>query len=87
MCVVRQQSFQKEGADLVNRSYMWSRLYINAILETDAGNLPLRIREAEWAIQERLSTSMQIDGAEQELLTGARARLKAPRTERLAKTA
>jgi hypothetical protein len=71
----------------VNRSYMWSRLYINAIMETDSGKLPLRIREAEWAIHQRLSSSLLIDGVEQELLTGARARLNALKTERLAKTA
>ena len=68
-------------------SYMWSRLYVDAILETDSGKLPIRIREAEWAIQQRLSSSLPVDGAEQELMTGARARLRSLKTERLAKTA
>jgi hypothetical protein len=66
---------------------MWSRLYVSAILETDVRKLPLRIREAEWAIQQRLSSSLSIDGAEEELMTGARARLRSLKTERLAKTA
>jgi hypothetical protein len=83
---VRQQFFQKEGAQPV-KSYMWSRLYVNAILETDCRKLPQRIREAEWAIQERFSSSLLIDGAERELLTGARARLTSLKTGRLAKTA
>lgn len=71
----------------VKRSYMWSRFYINAILETDSGKLPLRIREAEWAIQQRLSSSLLIDATEQELISGARAKLKSLKTERIAKTA
>ena len=71
----------------VKISYMWSRLYVNAILETDSGKLPLRIREAEWAMQQRSSSTLPIDGAERELMTGARARLRSLRTERLAKTA
>jgi hypothetical protein len=49
---------------------MWSRLYVDAILETDSRNLPQRIREGEWAIQQRLSSSLPIDGAEEELITG-----------------
>ncbi len=67
-------------------SYMWSRLYVNAILETDSGKLPLRIREAEWAIQQRLSSSLPIDGTEQELLTAAKARLGSLKSERQATT-
>jgi hypothetical protein len=66
---------------------MWSRLYIDAILETDSGKLPLRIREAECAIQQRLSSGLPIGGAERELLIGARARVKTLKTERLARTA
>jgi hypothetical protein len=33
----------------MKKSYVWSRLYVNAILETDTRKLPQRIREAEWA--------------------------------------
>jgi len=54
-------------------------------LETDSRKLPQRIREAEWAIQERLSSSLPVDSAEQEIMTGARARLKSLKIERLAK--
>ena len=60
----------------MKKCYMWSRLYVNAILETDSRKLPQRIREAEWAIQERLSSSLLVDPAEREAITGARARLK-----------
>jgi hypothetical protein len=60
---------------------MWSRLYVNAILATDSRKLLQRIREAEWAIRERLSSSLPIDRAEQELMTGARARLRLLKTE------
>jgi hypothetical protein len=66
----------------MKKSYLWSRLYVNAILETDCRKLPRRIREAEWAIKERLSSSLPIDGAEQELMIGARARLKSLKIER-----
>ena len=66
---------------------MWSRLYVNAILETDSRKLPQRIREAEWAIQQRLSSSLPIGGAEQELMTDATARLRSLKTERMLKTA
>jgi hypothetical protein len=71
----------------MTKCYMWSRPYVNAILETDSRRLPQRIREAEWAIQERLSSSLPVDPAEQESMTGARARLKSLKTERMAKTA
>jgi hypothetical protein len=56
------------------KSYMWSRPYVDAILEADSQRLQERIREAEWAIQQRLSSSLPIDGAERELITGASAR-------------
>jgi hypothetical protein len=69
----------------MKKHYMWSRVYMNAILETDSRKLPQRIREAEWAIQERFSSSLPIDSAEQEIMTGARTRLKMLRTERAAK--
>ena len=71
----------------MKKSYLWSRLYVSAILETDSRKLSRRIREAEWAIKERLSSSLPIDGAEQELMSGARARLKSLKSERMAKTA
>ena len=71
----------------MKKSYLWSRLYVSAILETDSRKLSRRIREAEWAIKERLSSSLPIDGAEQELMSGARARLKSLKNERMAKTA
>jgi hypothetical protein len=67
----------------MKKSYIWSRVYLNAILETDVRKLPQRIREAEWAIQERLSSSLPVDAAEREIMTGARARLKSLRMERL----
>jgi hypothetical protein len=71
----------------MKKSFMWSRLYANAILETDSRKLPQRIREAEWAIKERLSSSLPVDPAEQEIMTGARARLKSLKTERMPRTA
>jgi hypothetical protein len=71
----------------MKKSFMWSRLYVNAILETDSRKLSQRIREAEWAIQKRLSSSLPVDPAEQKIMTGARARLKSLTTERLPKIA
>jgi hypothetical protein len=71
----------------MKKSYMWSRLYVSAILETDSRKLPQRIREAEWAIKERLSSSLPVDPSEQEIIAGARVRLKSLKTERLTKTA
>lgn len=69
----------------MKKSYMWSRIYVDAILETDCRKLARRIREAERAIQERLSSSLPVDVAEQEIITGARARLKSLKTERMRK--
>ena len=71
----------------MKKSYLWSRLYVSAILETDSRKLPRRIREAEWDIKERLSSSMPVDPSEQEIIIGARARLKSLQTERMSKTA
>ena len=61
----------------MSQSSMWSRQYVNAISETDSHKLPVRIREAEKAIRERLSSSLTIDVPERELLTNARGRLQA----------
>jgi len=63
---------------------MWSRLYVNAILETDSRKLPQRIREAERAIRERLFSTSPIAPPEQQILAGARARLKELKGERTA---
>ena len=68
-------------------SHLWSRLYVNAILETDARKLPQRIREAERAIQERLTHSLPLDPAEHEIMIGARVRLQSLKTERTPKMA
>jgi hypothetical protein len=65
--------------------YFWSKLYTSAVLETDLRKLPLRIREAEWAIRERLSSTMPIDLAERQIIVGARVRLKELHSERIAK--
>lgn len=71
----------------MKKSYMWSRPYVDAILEADSQRLQERIRAAEWAIQERLSSSLPIDGAEQEAMTEARARLSLLKSKQMAKTA
>jgi len=68
----------------MKKSDMWSHLYTNAILETDPHKLPQRIREAEWAIKERLSSSLPVDPSEQEIIAGARARLRSLKTRPLA---
>jgi hypothetical protein len=60
----------------MRKSYFWSKLYASAVLETDPLKLPLRIREAEWAIRERLTSTMPIDRAERHVITGASVRLK-----------
>ena len=67
---------QKEGPEPMSKSYIWSQLYAFAVLETDPRKLSLRIREAEWAIQERFFSAMPIDLAERQTITGARVRLK-----------
>jgi hypothetical protein len=71
----------------MTKSYMWSRLYAKAILETDSRKLPRLIRDAEWAIQKRLSSSLPIESPEHDLMIGARDRLKSLKTERLPKMA
>jgi hypothetical protein len=71
----------------VNKSYFWSRLYANAVLETDPRKLPLLIREAEWAIRQRLSSTMPIDLAERQIITGASVKLKSLKIERLPEAA
>ena len=60
----------------MNKSYTWSKLYASAVLETDPRKLSLRIREAEWAIGERFSSTMPIDFAERQIITEASVRLK-----------
>jgi hypothetical protein len=84
--VVPHATFEKEGATGKEVLYV-----VPLMCKCDFGNrfgkLPLRIRATEWAIRQRLSSSLPIDGAEQELITGARARLMSLKTERLAKTA
>lgn len=67
----------------MKNSYLWSRLYMNAVLETDSRKLRQRIREAERAIRKRLSSNLPIDPAEQQIMTGARARVKSLKDERL----
>lgn len=57
-------------------SYLWSRFYASAILETDPRKLPKRIKEAERAIRQRLDSTMPINDPEQSLLVGAQSRLK-----------
>ena len=71
----------------MKKTYMWSRVYANAMLEIDFRKLPQRIRAAEWAIQERLSSSLPVDIAEREIIAGAIARLKSLNTERMSKVA
>jgi hypothetical protein len=53
------------------------------MVEVDSRKLPQRIRAAEWAIQERLSSSLPVDAAEQKIITGARVRLKSLKTAHL----
>jgi hypothetical protein len=69
----------------MSKSYIWSKLYASAVLENDPRKLPLRTREAEWAIQERFSSAMPIDLAERQIITGASVRLKKIKSERIAK--
>ena len=75
---------QKEGRPPMNKSYMWSKLYASAVLETDPQELFLRIREAQWAIRERVSSTMPLDLAERQIITLAGVRLKELKSERIA---
>ena len=68
----------------MSKLYIWSKLYAYAVLENDPRKLPLRIREAEWAIQERFSSTMPIDLAERQTITGASIRLTELKSERTA---
>jgi hypothetical protein len=65
----------------MSKSYIWSKVYTSAVLETDPRKRPLRLREAEWAIHERLFSTMPIDLVERQIITGARVRLKALKSE------
>jgi hypothetical protein len=67
---------EKESPPPMSKSYMWSKLYASAVLETDLRKIPQRIREAEWAIRERFCSTMPIDLAERQIITGAKVRLK-----------
>jgi hypothetical protein len=67
---------QKASPPPMSKSYIWSKLYASAVLETDLRKMPQRIREAEWAIRERFSSTMPIDLAERQIITGAKVRLK-----------
>jgi hypothetical protein len=69
----------------MSKLYIWSKLYTSAILETDLRKLPLRIREAEWAIRERFSSTMPIDLAERQIIVRASVRLEELKGERIAK--
>jgi hypothetical protein len=64
----------------MKKTYMWSRVYADAMVETDSQQLPRRIRAAEWAIQERLSSSLPVDPIEKGVMTEATARLKSLKT-------
>jgi hypothetical protein len=68
----------------MSKSYIWSRVYSSAVLETDPRKRPLRLREAEWAIHERLFSTMPIDPAERQVITGASVRLKELKSELIA---
>jgi hypothetical protein len=63
---------------------MWSRLYFNAILETDCRKRAQRIKEAERAIRERLSSTAPVGPPERQILAAARTRLQALKSERIA---
>jgi hypothetical protein len=65
----------------MSKSYIWSKVYTSAVLETDPRKRPLLLREAEWAIHERLFSTMPIDFAERQIITGARVRLKELKSE------
>ena len=68
----------------MGKSYFWSKVYSSAVLETDPRKRPLRLREAEWAIHERLYSTMPIDLAERQVITGASVRLKELKSELIA---
>jgi hypothetical protein len=68
----------------MNKSCIWSELYASAVLETDPRNLSLRIRETQWAIRERVSSTMPLDLAERQIITLASVRLKGLKSERIA---
>jgi hypothetical protein len=61
----------------MTKSYFWSKLYVSAVLETDFRKLPLRIREAEWAIQQRLYSSLAMDFSERQTIREAKNALTA----------
>jgi lysozyme family protein len=61
----------------MNEPYLWSRLYVNAILETDSRKRSHLIRDTEAAIRQRLKSSLPIDLPEKQLIMGASTRLRA----------
>ena len=68
----------------MSKTYIWSKLYASAVLETDPRKLSLRIREAQWAIRDRVSSTMPLDLAERQIITLAGVRLKGLKSERIA---
>jgi hypothetical protein len=68
----------------MNKSYIWSELYASAVLETDPQQLSLRIREAQRAIRERVSSTMPLNLADRQIITLAGVRLKELKSERMA---
>jgi hypothetical protein len=58
------------------KSYLWSREYLNAIMETDPRKRRQRIRAAEYAIGQRLRSIKNIEMPEQRLIARAKTRLQ-----------
>jgi len=56
-------------------SAVWRNAYISVIFEKDAVQLPLRIADANAAIQERLKTPIEISRHEHEAIEAAQQRL------------
>jgi hypothetical protein len=67
----------------MTRDYSWGPAYVAAILETDDGRIPFRIREAWEAIEQRLFSPLEVGSAEEKALRRAQLGLVVLRRERI----
>jgi hypothetical protein len=63
-------------------TYLWQTVYLAAVLETDNAAMPTRIYEALAAIEQRLLSPIEEDGAEYRTLEDAQIGLLALKAER-----
>jgi hypothetical protein len=66
----------------MTHDYSWGPAYVAAILETDDGRMPFRIREAWAAIERRLLSPLEVGSAEEKALCRAQSGLTLLKAEK-----